>query len=1204
MNTPSRTIRVFLSSTFRDFAEERDLLVRQIFPELRRRCRERQVELIDVDLRWGITKKQAQQGKVLPICLAEIDRARPYFMGFIGERYGWIPASDQYDPSILQEQPWLEEHRGGKSVTELEILHGVLNDPAMAGRAFFYFRDPKYSLAQGGVYLGESTEEEAKLNELKDRIRQSGFPVVEKYQNPAALAERVRADIWKLIDEAFPLEEVPDALAMERRRHEAYGASRLGMYLGGRKYFTKLDRAIHKTGGFKPVLITGESGGGKSALLANWMQAHAAAHPETLTFVHYLGAGADAADPLKLVTRLLREVSRVTGENLKLESEPQKIFDQLPEWLARASAHAQKNQTEWLLVLDGLDKLLSLRDLRWWPGFLPQSIKLVCSCLESEVRDAALKRMSWTELGVCPLGKANQAIFIKDFLAKYRKFLTRPQLASVQAHPLSGNPLFLKTLLEELRVFGVHEKLDSKITHYLNSQSIDDLFEKVLERVEQDAGKKPVRSAMEAIWASRAGLAQDELLAIAKLKPSAWATIHNALDEALIDTNGRITFGHDYLRKAVEDRYLFSKKSQNMAHTRLAEWFDKQEVNARIAEELPWQWQQAGEREGLKKSLISKAIFEALYKHDKYELLGYWLTLKENSPLEEYEEAWKEWSSSSGVEWDLAASAFHLAGFLQLLGNFGTFTESLYRLCLHIENVHFDGENPVTWLRLGCLLSDRGDYDGAEQIYRKALKECVISLGENNTDTLCCIHNLGNVLYDQGNYTESEVLYRRVLSKREDLLGRLHPDTLASVMSLGILFDRNGDFDRAENLYLRALNGYEKTLGVEHPDTLTCIGNLGSYFLDKADFAKSEYFCRKALDGRVKVLGQNHPDTLRSSYSLAELLCAKGKYDNAETLYSMILKESEKFLGPDHPFTFECTQGLGNLLSLKGDYDGAESLCRKTLNGFERVLGMEHPTTLGNVTNLGNLLGDRLDFDGAENLYRRALAGREKALGPKHPDTLNTVHNLATTLHDKGDLDAAETLYRRALVGLENAFGGQHPRTLLTLNNLGNLLRDRGDIGGAELLYRRAIEGYEASLGSGNPETLRCLANLGLLLRSKNEYDEALRYYRRVLDGWKSIYGHENIKTLSYTEDFAELLFSIGEYSEGSTILKGAANQEFGSISYNRACFECKLGNLSDAKLCIARHLRLHPDMRNSAYEDPDLFGIRGYIKQINLLKS
>ena len=36
MTTPSRTVRVFLSSTFRDFAEERDLLVRKGFPELRR----------------------------------------------------------------------------------------------------------------------------------------------------------------------------------------------------------------------------------------------------------------------------------------------------------------------------------------------------------------------------------------------------------------------------------------------------------------------------------------------------------------------------------------------------------------------------------------------------------------------------------------------------------------------------------------------------------------------------------------------------------------------------------------------------------------------------------------------------------------------------------------------------------------------------------------------------------------------------------------------------------------------------------------------------------------------------------------------------------------------------------------------------------------------------------------------------------------
>jgi hypothetical protein len=42
---------------------EREELVKFTFPELRRRCRERGVEFIDVDLRWGITDEQKTEGK-------------------------------------------------------------------------------------------------------------------------------------------------------------------------------------------------------------------------------------------------------------------------------------------------------------------------------------------------------------------------------------------------------------------------------------------------------------------------------------------------------------------------------------------------------------------------------------------------------------------------------------------------------------------------------------------------------------------------------------------------------------------------------------------------------------------------------------------------------------------------------------------------------------------------------------------------------------------------------------------------------------------------------------------------------------------------------------------------------------------------------------------------------------------------------------
>jgi Flp pilus assembly protein TadD len=874
----SRTARIFLSSTFRDFAEERDLLVRKVFPELRRRCRERQVELIDVDLRWGITEKQAQRGEVMPICMAEIDRSRPYFMGFIGERYGWVPEKHQYDPSLLREQPWLVEHRGGKSVTELEMLHGVLNNPAMAGRAFFYFRNPAYSLSKGGVYLSESSADKAKLEQLKDRIRHSRFPVLENYVSPEALAQRVQEDLWRLIDESFPLEEVPDALSMERRKHEAYGGLRLRMYLGGAAYCKALEKATAKDRGFKPVLVTGASGGGKSALLANWTQAYIQRHPDTLLFIHYLGSGADAADTVKLVTRLLQEIARATGDELKLESDPQKLLDMLPEWLARASSHAQREGRQWLLVFDGLDKVSSLRDLRWWPQFLPRKVKLIVSCLDGEVLPAARKRMQWTELKVRPLGKRDQAKLIKDYLAKYRKEITPAQTKRVQSHPLSGNPLFLRTLLEELRVFGVYEKLEQKLTHYLQSQTVDDLFERVLERIEQDTSSKHVRSGMEAIWASRAGLAQDELLAITGLVPATWAPIHNALDEALLESNGRFTFGHDYLRRAVEDRYLPERKRQRQAHLNLAQWFDRQEVNSRVAEELPWQWQRAGEEEKLQECLVRRGTFEALYKREQYELLGYWLTFKDLNLEHAYGVAWKKWTRNNRNEAANAATALQLASFLHVAGYLGDLTERLNRFCLmHAER----------------------------------------TFGPEHSETLMCLNNLGGVLDDKGDYGEAESLFRIAFQGYKKLFGSSHTDTLASVARLGILASHKRDCVRAESFFRRALKGYEKALGSAHLDTLSSVNNLGALLHDKGDYDGAEPLHRRALAGWGKALGSEHPYTLGSINNLGGLLTAKGDYSGAEVLLRRALEGRERALGPEHPDTLSSVNNLVILLNYR-----------------------------------------------------------------------------------------------------------------------------------------------------------------------------------------------------------------------------------------------------------------------------------------------
>ena len=65
------------------------------------------------------------------------------------------------------------------------------------------------------------------------------------------------------------------------------------MYLGGKRSINQLERWI--IAGNQKVLITGESGAGKSALIANWIEAHQQNHPEDLLLAHHLGCSNIAA---------------------------------------------------------------------------------------------------------------------------------------------------------------------------------------------------------------------------------------------------------------------------------------------------------------------------------------------------------------------------------------------------------------------------------------------------------------------------------------------------------------------------------------------------------------------------------------------------------------------------------------------------------------------------------------------------------------------------------------------------------------------------------------------------------------------------------------------------------------------------------------------------------------------------------------------
>ena len=95
-------LRIFISSTFKDLDEERSLLMTRVFPKLIQLASLRGVNLVPVDLRWGITDNEEDgifiNTKIIDVCLKEIDAAQ-CFIGIIGDRYGWCPSSKELSKS-------------------------------------------------------------------------------------------------------------------------------------------------------------------------------------------------------------------------------------------------------------------------------------------------------------------------------------------------------------------------------------------------------------------------------------------------------------------------------------------------------------------------------------------------------------------------------------------------------------------------------------------------------------------------------------------------------------------------------------------------------------------------------------------------------------------------------------------------------------------------------------------------------------------------------------------------------------------------------------------------------------------------------------------------------------------------------------------------------------------------------------------------
>ena len=263
-------IRLFISSTFPDMKEEREMLHQVVYPELRRYGLSKGIPVDICDLRWGIDIEENDEdeliGKVMDVCFKEIQQCDPYIIAMIGKRYGTktedaVQAKIESIWSALNRADDLPEERG-LSLTQWELEYSFLSKQNPDVRALCLFKK----------LPGRSNKN---VSALKRKIAQKhkenpGSVRIKKYAHNDRLnefCEIIQKNVRAFIDEKSEKDTEINPAAREFASADAYCTMK-SAFFGGRDHEADQCRQFIKDGKFAVLGVDGQSGSGKSTLLA------------------------------------------------------------------------------------------------------------------------------------------------------------------------------------------------------------------------------------------------------------------------------------------------------------------------------------------------------------------------------------------------------------------------------------------------------------------------------------------------------------------------------------------------------------------------------------------------------------------------------------------------------------------------------------------------------------------------------------------------------------------------------------------------------------------------------------------------------------------------------------------------------------------------------------------------------------------------
>ncbi|XP_058149817.1 telomerase protein component 1 isoform X1 [Dasypus novemcinctus] len=549
-NTPSplppisqhgwRTIRLFISSTFRDMHGERDLLMRSVLPALQARAAPHRISLHGIDLRWGVTEEETRRNRQLEVCLGEVENSQ-LFVGILGSRYGYSPPN-YILPDHLHFR-WAQQYPPGRSVTEMEVMQFLNRSLRLqsSAQAFIYIRDSSFLSsvpdAWKSDFISESEEAAHRISELKTYLSRqkeitcrsypcewggvvAGRPYVGRLEE---FGQLVLQDMWDMIQKLYLQPEmqseqpvpIPDDDSVQATFQQLQSPPSPAR---PRLLQDTVQQLMLRQG--RLSLVTGQSGQGKTAFLASLvstLQAPEKPKVAPLVFFHFSGARPDQILALTLLRRLCTYLHGQLQEPSALPNTYRGLVWELQQRLLPKSAQSLHPGQTLVLIIDGADRLVDQNGQLisdWIPKTLPRSVHLVLSVSS----DTGLGETLEQSQGACvvalgPLEPSARARMVREELALYGKrleespFNNQMQLLLVKRG--SALPLYLRLVTDHLRLFTLYEQVSERLRTL--PATVPLLLQHILSTLEQEHGPSVLPQALATLEVTRSGLTVDQL---------------------------------------------------------------------------------------------------------------------------------------------------------------------------------------------------------------------------------------------------------------------------------------------------------------------------------------------------------------------------------------------------------------------------------------------------------------------------------------------------------------------------------------------------------------------------------------------------------------------------------------------------------------------------------------------------------------------